>query len=220
MYLKFAFKPVSIALAATIFITGCTSTTLIQSTPSGADVYIDNQKMGVTPYTYSDQKIVGSSTPILLKKAGYKDLNVMLQRTEQADVGAIIGGCLVLVPFLWVCDYNPMHNYSLESGTNDQNQSQPAAITPQNNAANSAAPAAAKPAGDQSAELTKLKTLSDESAITADEYSLLKGKVLDNTYDYSNSPADQLIKLKSWLDQKLVTADEYKAKKNKIIYGN
>ena len=159
---------------------------------------------------------MGSTTPIILKKQGYQDLNVVLQRTEQADVGAIIGGIFVLVPFLWVCDYNPMHNYTLQAATG-ADQSQQNMATPQSNPAPAAAP---KTSGDQSAELTKLKTLSDQGVITADEYSLLKGKVLDNTYDYTNSVADQLLKLKSWLDQKLITQDEFNAKKSKAIYGN
>ena len=111
-------KTISIFLAATVFLASCASTTMIQSTPSGADVYIDSQKKGTTPYSYSDTKIVGSSTNITLKKEGHTDLNVTLVRNERANVGAIIGGCFVLVPFLWTMQYDPTHNYELQQGSN------------------------------------------------------------------------------------------------------
>jgi hypothetical protein len=122
MHSKTLLKALSLLLACSILFTSCSSTTMLQSTPPGADVYINQQKMGVTPYSYTDSKIVGSSTSILLKKPGYKDFNTVLERTEQADVGAIIGGIFVLVPFLWVCKYNPVHNYTLDPANGDQSQ--------------------------------------------------------------------------------------------------
>ena len=94
-------KIITFLIAVSIFITSCSSTTIIQSTPPGAEVYINMQKKGVTPYAYSDTKIVGSSTNIKLVKTGYQDFDVTLVRNERADVGAIIGGCFVLFPFLW-----------------------------------------------------------------------------------------------------------------------
>lgn len=94
-------KTICLLLSATILITSCASTTLIQSDPPGADVYIDSQKKGTTPYNYSDTKIVGSLTNIILKKDGYQDFNVTVIRNERADIGAIIGGCFLLVPFFY-----------------------------------------------------------------------------------------------------------------------
>ena len=97
-----------------VLIAGCSSTTIISSDPNGATLYIDGMKVGKTPYTYTDSKIVGSRTPLKFAKEGYKDLQVILSKDEKADVGAIIGGVFVLVPFLWTMEYNPMHNYELE----------------------------------------------------------------------------------------------------------
>jgi len=213
-------------LATLVLFTGCASTTMIQSTPPGADVYVSQQKMGVTPYAYTDSKIVGSSTPFVLKKEGYQDLNVVITRTEQADVGAIIGGIFVLIPFLWVCKYNPEHNYTLTPAapaTPAVQQTVPVPVTPAPPVAPAVAPNAATPAtgeSDKSAtELYKLKTLSENGTITSDEYTTLKSKVLDNKYDYANSPADQLTKLKSWLDQGLISQNDFNSKKRKVIYG-
>ncbi len=192
-----------IFLAATIFLTSCASTTLIQSNPSGAQVYIDSQNKGVTPYNYSDTKIVGSSTAITLKKEGHQDLNVMLIRNERADVGAIIGGFLVLVPFLWTMQYNPTHNYELIPGSN-QNTEEANGTTQSSNSTN---------------ELVKLKNLLDQGAITTDDFTILKVKILNSEYEYSNSVADQLIKLKGLLDSNLLTNEEYNSQKNKLVNG-
>ena len=199
---KNATKSICIFLASVILFASCASTTLIQSTPTGADVYIDNQKKGTTPYNYSDTKIVGSSTPVTLKKENYQDLNVTLVRSEKADVGAIIGGILVLVPFLWTMKYDPIHNYELQPSSN-QNQSNQS-TSDNNNSTN---------------ELIKLKNLLDQKAITNDDYTSLKVKILNNQYEYTNSISDQITKLKQLLDSNLLTKDEYTSQVSKLING-
>lgn len=96
-----------------ISVTGCTSTTLINSVPEGATVYLNGERVGTTPYTHSDTKIVGSSNTVTLKKNGYQDFTVVFSRSEEASVGAIIGGVFVLVPFLWTMGYKPTHTYEM-----------------------------------------------------------------------------------------------------------
>ena len=86
----------------------------LSTTPEGAKVYADGQYLGTTPVTYSDTKIVGSSTNIRIEKEGYKTVNAVLNRSEQADIGAIVGGLFVWIPFLWTMKYNAEHNYEME----------------------------------------------------------------------------------------------------------
>ncbi len=114
-------KVVSVLLAISILFTGCVSTTLIESSPGGAQVYISDEHVGETPYLYKDTKIVGSCTAIKLKKEGYETFRTNLCRDEQADVGAIIAGFFFFVPFLWTMKYKPTHKYELTpvSGTNN-----------------------------------------------------------------------------------------------------
>ena len=107
-------KGIAITLAGIMFFASCTSTTLIQSTPSGAKVYLNEEYAGVTPYSHSDTKIVGSTTYVRLEKEGYETLNTSITKNEDADVGAIIGGFFLLVPFLWTMKYKPFHNYELK----------------------------------------------------------------------------------------------------------
>ena len=100
-------------LAGAILFASCSSSTLIQSSPSGAKVYLNGEYAGVTPYTHTDTKIVGSSTQVRLEKEGYETLNTAFSRNEDADVGAIIGGIFFLFPFLWTMKYKPVRTYEL-----------------------------------------------------------------------------------------------------------
>jgi hypothetical protein len=97
-----------------ILISGCASTTLFQTLPDGASVYVSGQKRGKTPYKYSDTKIAFSSTPITFKKNGYQDLDTILKRNERAEIGAIIAMPFLYVPALWFLKYDPTHYYELE----------------------------------------------------------------------------------------------------------
>lgn len=92
---------------------GCTSTTVIKSSPQGAKVYLDNVYKGTTPYTQKDSKIVGAKTPLRLTMDGYQPLETHLTKDEKTNVGAIVGGCFVLFPFLWTQGYDPEHMYEL-----------------------------------------------------------------------------------------------------------
>lgn len=158
-------KTVPIILAGTILLSSCASTTMIQSTPSGAKLYLNGENVGKTPYTYSDTKIVGSTTMVKLEKEGYKTFNTSFSRDEEADVGAIIGGLFVWVPFLWTMKYKPTHTYEL-SPLLDNNKSN---ITP-NKKQN------VKSKADR---LRELKQLLDENIITKEEYEKEKNKILD-----------------------------------------
>lgn len=110
---KLLSKAISLVLAGAILFASCSSTTLIQSSPSGAKVYLNGEYAGVTPYTHTDTKIVGSSTQVRLEKEGYETLNTAFSRNEDADVGAIIGGIFFLFPFLWTMKYKPVRTYEL-----------------------------------------------------------------------------------------------------------
>jgi len=101
-------------LAFAVLFASCSSTTLIQTEPSGAKVYMNEEYKGVTPLSYSDTKIVGSITSVRFEKEGYETLYTTLTRNESADVGAIIGGIFFLFPFLWTMKYNPTHMYELK----------------------------------------------------------------------------------------------------------
>lgn len=100
-------------LLVILFFASCASSTLIQTYPSGAKVYINGVQSGRTPYWHTDTNIIGSVTDIDLVKEGYEPLYTSISRDEQVDVGAIIGGFCFGVPFLWSLRYYPTHSYEL-----------------------------------------------------------------------------------------------------------
>jgi hypothetical protein len=103
----------ALALVASTAITACSSSTMIHSNVPGAKVYLDGEFVGRTPYLMSDTKIVGSTTAVRIEAPGYEPVNGAIRRNEEFSVGACIGGVLVLVPFLWIMEYKPTHQFEL-----------------------------------------------------------------------------------------------------------
>lgn len=103
------------AVVTLVAFAGCASSTVIKSNPTGADVYIDGAKVGKTPYTLTDTKMVFSNTTLQLKKEGYEDLNTVLPRFQELDVATAVGGFFCLWPlWLWAGKYKPENNYELQ----------------------------------------------------------------------------------------------------------
>lgn len=124
-------KTISLILAFSVLLTSCASTTIIQSIPSGAKVYLNGEPVGTTPYTHRDTKVVGSTTTVKLEMDGYAPLNTYFSRDEEVDVGAVIGGIFLFVPFLWTMKYKPTHTYELTPSSGNEWQS--IKTTPQQN---------------------------------------------------------------------------------------
>ncbi|PKR80629.1 hypothetical protein CW751_09675 [Brumimicrobium salinarum] len=106
-------KSIALLLAMTLFLTSCASTTMINSVPSGANVYIDSEPVGTTPYSHTDSKVTGSTTRIKLTKDGYEDFYYPMTKDEEVHVGAVVGGFLIMIPFLWTLKYKPSRTYEL-----------------------------------------------------------------------------------------------------------
>lgn len=159
-------KSIALLLAGTMLLASCTSTTMIQSNPIGAKVYINGEQVGVTPYTYQDTKIVGSTNTVKLEKEGFETLNTSFSRDEVVDAGAIIGGIFLLVPFLWTMKYKSMHTYTLIPTNGNSNKGEKPKTQPTQS----------KSKADK---LRELKQLLDDKIITQEEYEKEKKKILD-----------------------------------------
>jgi hypothetical protein len=114
-------RTISAFLAAIVLFSSCASTTLIESIPSGGDLYLDGELVGATPYSMTDTKIIGTCTSVRIEKENYNHFYNTICRTEEADPGAIIGGIFFWFPFLWAMKYKPTHFYKLQpkDGNND-----------------------------------------------------------------------------------------------------
>lgn len=157
LFLKFS----AVFMAAVILFAGCASSTMINSVPSGAKVYINGESVGTTPYLYSDTKVVGSVVNVDLVKDGYETLYTSFTRTEQVNAGAIVGGLFLLFPFLWTMEYKPTRNYELVP------------LRPVNQSLNTEA---VKPAAER---LKELKQLLDDKLITEKEFEARKKVILE-----------------------------------------
>lgn len=168
-------------VAGTLLLGSCTSSTLISTRPAGAKLYVNGQYKGVTPYSYSDTKIVGTTTDLRFEQDGYEPLQVPLVRNERADGGAIVGGIFLLFPFLWTMKYDPEHAYELRPLSG----SQPAVAPPASTAAplygQPFAPATQTATTKSKADrLREIKQLFDEKVLTEKEYETEKKKILDS----------------------------------------
>ncbi len=152
-------KTIATLLIGVFLFGSCASTTVINSYPSGARVYLNGEPVGKTPYRYTDTKVVGTYTNIKLVKEGYVPLFTSFSRSEQANVGAIIGGMFFLVPWLWVMDYKPTHTYELMPIQNLETE---------------------ESFMSKEEQLRKLRKLFEEQLISEDEYYIEKQKVLNN----------------------------------------
>jgi hypothetical protein len=175
---KFTCKILPVILAVVILFSSCASTTLIQSYPSDARVYVDGEFAGRTPFWYTDTKIMGSVTNIDLVKEGYQPLYTSIQRDERLDVGAIFCGFYLLAPFLWSLRYAPTHNYELVPLP--QQQVPEEIVIPQSNQTiQSNQPSQPEPVSPKVQKLRDLKQMLDEKLITKDDFEKQKQKILD-----------------------------------------
>lgn len=159
-------SPIAAWLGILMLVSGCTSTTMIHSLPEGAKLYLDNEYVGTTPFTHSDQKIVGTCTHIRMEKEGYETFYGNFCRNEEAEVGAIVAGIFVVVPFLWAMKYKPSRTYELvPSG----------GVTPTEG--REASPGVTT--GSKADRLRELKALYDDGILTEAEYEREKKKILE-----------------------------------------
>lgn len=114
------FKSTLAATVALSFVTvSCSSTTTINSTPSGASLSINGNAVGQTPYTYTDSKVLFSKQQVALSMKGYTTFQGFIARDELA-VGTLLIGLLCVWPaLLWAWEYPPSYNFTLQKKGGD-----------------------------------------------------------------------------------------------------
>ena len=105
------YRLLGLFLVAALFTNACSSTTMVHSSDPQAKIYIDDEFKGTGSATHSDTKIIGSTTYVKLKKEGCEMQVYSFSRNEEFDAGACAGGVFLLVPFLWIQKYRPVHSY-------------------------------------------------------------------------------------------------------------
>jgi hypothetical protein len=159
------------AILAVIFFNSCASSTLITSEPPGAELYVNGKHVGKTPYTYSDTRIIGNKVDITLEKEGYIPLRTFFTRTEDVDVGAIVGGIFVWPAFLWAMKYYPEHFYELWPIVPDE--------APEDQLLPPPPPLKVAIPDSKVERLRELKKLLDEKILTESEFQNMKEKLIN-----------------------------------------
>lgn len=140
----------------------CESITMIQSAPEGAKVYMDGQMVGTTPHLHKDEKIIFSKTSFRLEKEGYEPYRFILNRNEEPEVGAIVGGFFTGgITWLWSLGYTPERTFELVPSGPAQPGKYP------------------DPLKGMADKLRLLKELYDEGILTQEEYEQRKKKILE-----------------------------------------
>ena len=160
-----------------LFLSSCVSSTMIQSEPDGAKLYINNVYVGETPYQMSDQKIAMTCTAIRIEKEGYRTVQTMICKDEEIDVPAAVGGLFFTPIWLWVYKYYPMHNYVLQPLNKqndyfDENDDDFKEYTVDDTQPN-------RNQETKAQKLRELKALFDDGVLTQEEYEKEKKKILD-----------------------------------------
>ncbi len=103
-----------VALVTLATVTGCVSTTLLQTQPTGARVIVNGVPMGTTPYTLADTNVVTTVTRLRFEYPGYQPLDATIARDEEIDPVPLVVGIIVWPVLLWVLRYHPTHLFVLE----------------------------------------------------------------------------------------------------------
>ncbi len=104
----------NILIVGVLLVTACSSSTVIRSSDPDAKIYVNGEYIGTGHAHYSDQKVAFSKNEVEIRKEGCRAENYSFRRSEEADIGAIVGGLFLTVPFLWVTEYKPRHSYDFE----------------------------------------------------------------------------------------------------------
>lgn len=162
-----SFRLWSVVLIASLLFASCESMTVINSEPQGAHLFLNNEYVGVTPYTHVDDDIVFTKTYVRLELDGYEPLQTSFTRDEDIDVGAACAGLFCWLPWLWVLKYDENHTYTLIPTPLYYDES-----VPMNNPSNSNIL-------NKADQLRELKRLLDEGIITKEEFEKEKLKILE-----------------------------------------
>ena len=175
-------KVILFLLATTLLFSSCASSTLIQSYPSGARVYVNGQERGLTPYWHTDHKMIGAVTNIDILKDGYEPLYTYIERTEQVNAGAIIGGLFCWPLLAWSMQYDQTHNFELKPlapSAQIAPQQDAILLSPQPIANTQGSAQVQNTATTKIQKLRELKQMLDENLINKEDFEKQKQRILE-----------------------------------------
>jgi len=102
------------AMFTFLILTNCTSSTIISSRPTGANVVVDGQNLGEAPAQWSDTVWAGTKNNVQLSLPGYIDSRSIIA-ADQWSIGRVVVSVLCFFPgLLWSTDYRPSYEFALQ----------------------------------------------------------------------------------------------------------
>ena len=101
-------------ICSAFVLSACTGSTVIRSSDPDARIYVNGEYVGTGEANYSDRKVAFSKNNVVIRKPGCQEQSHSFRRNEDPDGGAIVGGILFTVPFLWVTEYKDQHAYEYD----------------------------------------------------------------------------------------------------------
>lgn len=109
-----SFRGVAVVLVAVFALTACSHRFSINSNPTGARTYVDDQFIGLTPASFVERGGMGREYQIRLEKEGYRSIKTM----EKQGINLWFLGMSLLftcgIGIFWSFTLEDRYDYSLE----------------------------------------------------------------------------------------------------------
>lgn len=108
-------KVTALFLASLLLFTSCASSTTIGVIPRSveAEIYADGKYIGDAPAVLRDSKISGAGTMITIEAEGYEHYKAYIEKSDHINMGALVGGIFLVVPYIWIMGYEPYYEFYL-----------------------------------------------------------------------------------------------------------
>ena len=100
-----------LTITSCLCLAACASTTSIRSSDKDVKIFVDDEYRGKGTVTHTDKKFAFSKTSVRMEKPGCEPIVKSFSRDEQWDIGASVGAFFLLIPALWIKEYQPEHHY-------------------------------------------------------------------------------------------------------------
>jgi len=107
-------REVAVLVLVTFALTACSHRFSINSNPTGARTYVDDQFIGLTPATFVERSGMGKEYQIRLEKEGYRSVTTMEKQGLNLTFLAISLLFTCGIGILWSFTLEDRYDYSLE----------------------------------------------------------------------------------------------------------
>ena len=99
-------------LILALMVLSCSSTTIIKSQDKDAEIRVNGRLVGTGTVIHTDKKVAWfGKNQVELSKKGCAEKTYVFKRNEEIDYQALVFGVFLLVPLVWIMQYQAVHEY-------------------------------------------------------------------------------------------------------------